>query len=109
MPKVHLHGDVTLYPCKKKAPASAKKSKVHVLQASGVTGNRHEVVHDRSGIHRWTDKEGKEYVSCPKPFRLQHVGGDSEHGVQDVEAGTYEVKREFEHDPWKGELRVVID
>ncbi len=104
---IHLHGDLTLYPVKAK-PIKAENKKLHILQDSGVTGNRHEVVHKSVSISRWT-KGGKEYISCAKPFILQHVGGDSEHGVQNVETGTYEVKREMEHDPWKNELRVVID
>jgi hypothetical protein len=106
---VHCHGDLTLYPSTKKAATKADKKKLHVLQASGVTGNRHEVVHKSVSIARWKDKEGKEFVSCAKPFVLQHVGGDEEHGKQEVAAGTYEIKHEFEHDPHKNELRVVLD
>lgn len=105
---VHLHGDITLYPSKAKSPAKADRKKVHVLQASGVTGNRHEVAHDTASVARWS-KDGKEYVSCTKPFVLRHVGGDSEHGEQQVATGTYEVRREMEHDPWNNELRAVID
>ena len=105
---IHLHGDLTLYPRTTKAAAKSEKKKIHILQSSGVTGNRHEVV-GKTAISRWADKEGKEFVSCSKPFVLQHVGGDEEHGKQDVQAGTYEIMREFEHDPHKNELRVVID
>lgn len=104
---IHLHGDLTLYPRILKPGAKAEKKKLHVLQASGVTGNRHEVI-GKTVIFRW-QKDGKEFISCAKPFTLQHVGGDEEHGVQEVEAGTYEIMHEFEHDPHKNELRVVID
>lgn len=107
---VHLHGDLTLYPVTKKIAgmSKAKKAKIHVLQQSGVTGNRHEIVSDKHQLFRW-ENGGKEYVHGNRDFVLQHVGGDSEHGVQQISAGTYEVKREFEHDPWKDELRVVLD
>lgn len=106
--KIHLHGDLTLYPRTKVAGmGKAEKKKLHVLQSSGVTGNRHEIL-SKSVLFRWTH-DGKEYVHGNKPFILQHVGGDEEHGKQEVEAGTYEIMREFEHDPHKNELRVVID
>lgn len=107
MQNIHLHGDITLYPAKSK-PKNSDKKKIHILQDSGVTGNRHEVV-SKKLIERWKDKDGREFISCSKPFILQHVGGDAEHGVQNIEAGIYEVKRELEHDPWKNELRIVID
>lgn len=106
--KCHIHGDLTLYPSKTKASIKAEKKKLHVLQASTVSGNRHEVTHPSASILRWT-KDGKEYVSCAKPFILQHVGGDEEHGKQDVKAGTYEIKHEFEHDPYANELKTVVD
>lgn len=106
---VNCHGDLTLCPVKIKAPASAKKSKLHILQDSGATRNRHEVYSGKNLISRWTAKDGKEYVSCPKPYHIRHIGGDAEHGVQPVAAGTREVKREMEHDPFKNELKIVID
>lgn len=109
MQNIHLHGDITLYPAKSKPVKNSEQDKIHILQASGVTGNRHEVVNKKTSIKRWKDEEGREFIYCAKPFVLQHVGGDSEHGVQNVEPGAYEIKREFEHDPWKNELRVVID
>ncbi len=106
MQNVHCHGDLTLVPVSLK-PTKAEDKTLHVLQQSDVTRNRHEVV-SKSKISRWS-KDGKEYVSCSKPFVLQHVGGDEEHGKQYVESGAYEVKRELEHDPFKNELRIVID
>lgn len=109
MQNIHLHGDITLYPVKLKPAKNSEKEKIHILQNSGVTGNRHEVVSKKNPISRWKDKKEREFISCSKPFILQHVGGDAEHGVQNIEAGVYEVKRELEHDPWKDELRVVID
>lgn len=110
MQNIHLHGDITLYPTSSTKQKNAESKKLHVLQASGVTGNRHEVVCNLRGVNvlRWT-QDGREFVACAKAFTLQHVGGDAEHGKQHVQAGTYEVKRELEHDPWKNELRVVID
>lgn len=105
---IHLHGDLTLYPVKNKPPAKTDKKKVHVLQESAVTRNRHEVASDKHLISRWS-KDGKEYIRCGYDFVIRHVGGDAEHGEQKVEAGTYEVKHELEHDPWKNELRQVID
>lgn len=105
--KYHLHGDLGLIPCKTK-PVKPSKSKIHVLQDSGVTGNRHEVFVDDGEILRWTS-DGREYVSCKSGFVLRHVGGDSEHGTQKVSAGIYEVRHEQEHNPWTNELRIVID
>lgn len=103
------HGDLILYPIKTtKPPKAASKALLHVLQDSGATGNRHEVVSEKESIYRW-QKDGKEFISCPKDYIIRHVGGDCEHGVQIVQAGTREVKHEMEHDPWKNELRVVID
>lgn len=109
--QIHLHGDLTLYPSNEKYDRKADKKKLHVLQSSGTTGNRHEVVCNLRGgqVSRWKNSDGKEFVYCPKPFVLQHVGGDEEHGRQDVAAGTYEIMHEYEHDPHKNELRVVID
>ena len=107
--KVANHGDLIIYPVAKVSlPAKAVKAKLHILQDSGVTGNRHEVVCKAASIYRF-EKNGKEYISCAKPFIIQHVGGDQEHGVQNLEAGTWEVRHEDEHDPWKNELRRVID
>lgn len=109
MKKINNHGDLILYPVKKiKPPKTAKKSKIHVLQSSGTTGNRHEIITEKGFIYRW-EKKGVEYVHCDNDYKIRHVGGDCEHGVQFVEAGTREVRREMEHNPWKNELRVVID
>lgn len=108
MSTINCHGDLTLYPVKKIAPPkTAQKANLHILQDSGVTGNRHEIV-SKNPIYRWT-KDGAEYVHSDKPYELRHVGGDEEHGVQKVEAGTRKVLHEEEYDPFKNELRVVID
>jgi len=102
------HGDLIIYPVKKiKPPKDAVKAKLHILQDSGVTGNRHEVV-SKKDISRWT-KDGKEFIHCDTDYSIQHVGGDCEHGIQPIQAGTCEVRHEMEHDPWKNELRRVID
>lgn len=107
--KINNHGDLILYPVNKiRIPKSAKSSKIHVLQNSGVTGNRHEIVSKKEPIYRWT-KDGIEYISCSKDYIIRHVGGDCEHGEQVVEAGTRKVLHEMEHDVWNNELRVVID
>ena len=109
MQKVSNHGDIVLYPVKALKPSKdASKSLIHVLQASETTGNRHEVVSKKGPIFRWT-KDGKEYISCKEDYEIRHVGRDSEHGVQTVEAGTREVRHEIEYDPWKNELKRVID
>lgn len=107
--KINNHGDLILYPVNTiKPPKEAKKSKLHILQDSGTTGNRHEVVSEKTLIYRWI-QDGSEYISCSKPYIIQHVGGDEEHGVQEVEAGTRKVIHEEEYDPFKNELRRVID
>ena len=107
--KVSNHGDIILYPVKnQKPPKEATKSLVHVLQVSETTGNRHEIISKKEPIYRWT-KDNKEFVHCSADYEIRHVGGDSEHGVQPVEAGTREVRHEVEYDPWKNELKRVID
>jgi hypothetical protein len=109
MKKVNLHGDITLYPIDTiKPPKTAKSAKLHILQNSGTTGNRHEVVSKKSPIYRWT-KDGVEYISCKEDYIIRHIGGDCEHGEQPVEAGTRKLLHEMEHNPWTSELRVVID
>ena len=117
---INNHGDLILYPIKTiKPPKTAEKSKKFILQASEVTGNRHEVVSDKfiyrwtkdgsdKFIYRWT-KDGIEYLHSDSDYKIQHIGGDCEHGIQDVEAGTVEVRHEIEYDPWKNELKKVID
>jgi hypothetical protein len=108
--KTNNHGDLILYPIDNiKIPKTAKGSKKHILQDSGVTGNRHEIVSKKSLIYRWTDKDGIEYISCKEDYKIQHVGGDCEHGEQVVEAGTRKVLHEMEWNPWENELKVVID
>ena len=106
---INNHGDLILYPIETKKPVKdARKSKIHVLQESGTTGNRHEVVSKKGFIYYWT-KNDVEYLHCDNDYEIRHVGGDCEHGVQKVEAGTREVKHEMEHDPWNNELRRVLD
>lgn len=106
---VSNHGDLILYPVKSiKPPKTAKKAKVHVLEASVTTGNRHEVVTKKGYIYRWT-KNDIEYLHCDNDYEIRHVGGDEEHGVQKVEAGTREVRHEEEWNPWIAELKRVID
>lgn len=106
MRNIHNHGDLIFKPSSVKAPKSATAAKLHILQDSGATGNRHEVLGEK--ISRW-EKDGKEYIFAAKPFKLQHVGGDEEHGVQEMEKGAWEVLHEVEYDPWKNELKIVID
>lgn len=109
MSKINNHGDLVLYPIKTiKPPKTAKASKIHILQDSGVTGNRHEIVSKKEPIYRW-EKDGIQYISCKEDYIIRHVGGDCEHGEQQVEAGTRKVLHEMEHDVWNNELRVVID
>lgn len=106
---VNNHGDLCLYPIKSiKPPKIAKKARLHILQDSGVTSNRHEVIVEKGFIYRW-EKGGVEYIHCDTAYKIQHVGGDCEHGVQDVEAGTREVRHEVEYNPWEKELKRVID
>lgn len=103
------HGDLVLYPIASLTPPdSAIKSKLHILQDSGPTGNRHEIVSKKNLIYRWI-QDGVEYIHCDIPYIIQHVGGDQEHGFQQVEAGTRKVLHEMEYNPWGKELRVVID
>jgi hypothetical protein len=107
--KVNNHGDLILYPVKSiKPPATAKKAKLHILQESNTTGNRHEVVSKKKPIYRWK-KGDKEYISCQENYIIQHIGGDEEHGTQSVEKGAREVRHEMEYNPWGKELRIVID
>jgi hypothetical protein len=109
MGKIHNHGDLILRPIDGKTPpADTTVATVGILQDSGVTGNRHEVYSKTASIARWTE-DGHEYLYCPVPFVLRHVGGDCEHGEQAVEAGAYEVLHEEEYNPWAKELRRVID
>jgi hypothetical protein len=104
---IHNHGDLVFRPIENSTvPSTAITQKLWVLQDSGATGNRHEVVGD--AIAHWFDGE-KEYIHSDAQFNLQHVGGDEEHGVQNMEAGTWEILHEVEYDPWKNELRIVID
>lgn len=101
------HGDIVLKPIDTRTPVEATEAKLHILQDSGATGNRHEVV-SKTNIYRWTE-DGHEYLHSDTSFIIQHVGGDEEHGVQSLEAGTWEVLHEMEHDPWTNELKIVID
>ena len=111
MPQVNLHGDITLYPVtsKIKPPKDAEIGFLHILQLSETTGNRHEVYSDVSKIHRWKNKDGREYLYSKKPYFIRHIGGDAEHGIQPVELGTREIRRETEYDPWDNELKIVVD
>jgi hypothetical protein len=105
--KVHNHGDIILIPVAGwTTPATSVRADVHVLQSSGVTGNRHEVA--GKGTSSWREGD-REFLFCPEVSVLRHVGGDCEHGEQVLEAGAWEVKHEDEHDPFTGELRRVID
>lgn len=105
---INNHGDLILKPVEGiKPPKSAKKAKVHILQSSDTTGNRHEVV-SKTSISYWK-KDDREFLYSAKDYEIRHTGGDAEHGIQLVQAGTREVLHELEHDPWKNELRVVID
>ena len=109
MAKVSNHGDLILIPVKTlKPPKTARKGLLHILQDSGATGNRHEVVSEKEPIFYW-EKDSKTFISCAKDYIIRHVGGDCEHGVQSVEAGTRELKHEMEYNPWVNELRIVID
>ena len=74
MQNTHCHGDLTIVPATAKC-AKAIKKKLHVLQRSEVSQNRHEVI-STALISRWT-KDGKEYVSCAKPFVLGPAGNES--------------------------------
>lgn len=106
---INNHGDLILCPVRAaRPPKTSTKCLLHVLQDSGATGNRHEVVSKKEPIYRWTT-DGKEYLSCKEDYEIRHVGGDCEHGVQKVQSGTREVKHEVEYDPWKKELKIVID
>jgi len=109
METLNNHGDLVLYPFEGVTrPGDAALSKLHILQDSGPTGNRHEVVSKNALIFRWTES-GVEYIHCDEPYLIQHVGGDQEHGVQEVEAGTRKVLHEMEYNPWDKELKIVID
>lgn len=102
------HGDLILLPIKAiKPPKTAKSAKVHILQKSDTTGNRHEVAGTIS-IFYWI-KDDREFLHCDQDYKIRHVGGDCEHGEQIVEAGTREIKHEMEYNPWENELRIVID
>ena len=105
---INNHGDLILKPVNIKVPKTAKKAKLHILQDSGTTGNRHEVFTDKGFIYRWK-KGDKDFIACDTDYKIRHIGGDCEHGEQPVEKGTSELLHELEHDPWTNELKVVID
>lgn len=109
MTQINNHGDIILKPVDEiKPPKNAKSGKKYILQQSEVTGNRHEVVSKKAPIFMW-EKDGVKYLFCRENYIIQHVGGDEEHGKQEVGAGTRQILHELEHDPWKNELRKVID
>ena len=64
--------------------------------------------HKKGFIYYW-EKNGVEYIHCDTNYQIHHVGGDCEHGIQEVEAGTREVRHEVEYNPWEKELKRVID
>ena len=91
---INNHGDLILIPIKTiKPPKTAKVAKIHILQQSDATSNRHEVFGE--SIFHWF-KGDKEFVHCDTDYKIRHVGGDCEHGEQIVEAGTREIKHELE-------------
>lgn len=106
----NLHGDIGLHPCNEDVPDDAECARVHVLQSSNVTGNRHIVrsFKGKLAIYHWT-RDGREFVACSENYQIVHEGPDAEHGTQKVQAGVREVRHEMEHDPWRNELRVVVD
>ncbi len=103
-----LYGDINLIPRKDVKHNDGTKAKVHVLQQSSVTGNRHEVRSGTSPIEWFTVGES-EYLTSKTPFVIDHLGGDAEHGKVEVEAGTYEVTHQVEFDAIKQAFRSVID
>jgi len=109
MSNQNLHGDIGLIITKKiKPPKTAISAKLHILQQSNTTGNRHEVVSKNKPIFRW-QKDGMEYLHCDEDYIIQHIGGDCEHGKQEVEKGTRQIIHEMEWNPWQHELKKVID
>ena len=108
----NLHGDIGLHPAKDyvTVPKDAKASRCVVLQSSAVTGNRHVLrpFKGKASIFHW-HADGLEFVSCEDNYQIIHEGGDSEHGKQKVQAGIREVRHEMEHDPFRIELRAVVD
>lgn len=108
MEKINNHGDLILKPIDNiKPPKTAKKSKLHILQSSDTTGNRHEV-YSTNFIYYWK-KSGREFIHSDKDYKIRHIGGDAEHGIQKVKAGTREILHELEYNAWQKELRIVID
>lgn len=106
---INNHGDIILLPIKlKKPPKNARKGLTHILQKSETTGNRHEIVSKKEPIFVW-EKDEQTFIYCSKDYEIRHVGGDEEHGVQKVEKGTRKLEHELEHDPWKKELKIVVD
>lgn len=109
MKKINNHGDLIIYPIKKiKPPKDAISSNLHILQRSETTGNRHEVFSKSKPIYLW-NKDGIDYIHCDEDYIIRHIGGDCEHGEQPVSSGTAKILREVEYDPWKNELKIVID
>jgi hypothetical protein len=105
---INIHGDVTLFPSDEKPPESASRAKMHIIESSEVSGNRHEVQSETEDILLW-EIDGIRYLSCTKDYVIRHIGGDGEHGEQPVSSGSVRIGNELELDPWKNELRRVID
>jgi hypothetical protein len=112
---VNLHGDIGLYPVNNVEPPKkmTKKIRKHlnlVIESSTVSGNSH-IVRAIGGVHfwHWFTSEGDEMLYCPSEYTICHEGPDCEHGVQRIQPGVRQVKREQEHNPVMNELQRVID
>jgi hypothetical protein len=97
--KPHIHGDFDFIPTKYKAPKDAKYG-TFFLGTSSVTGNSH-IMNNAFEF----SKDGKRLIAFTKGGFIDH----KQHGKQDMDAIVYELKNQMEHDPWRNELRVVVD
>ena len=101
MEKFYRHGDVFL---KRIAslPNGLKKDTSNVLAYGEITGHKHQL--SKSG-QVLINPQGQKFVKIEQEATLTH----EEHKQIVLEAGTYEVVIEREYEPFKKEIRKVMD
>lgn len=98
--KLIRHGDILLREVAD-IETNEKPVKKHCLAEGEVTGHMH-MLHGSVIPFRYEDKD---YIKAITSLKLRH----QEHNEVEVPVGTYEIVFEREYDPFKNELRKVVD
>ena len=103
---IYRHGDILFFPVADPKTENVEEKDSHIVAWGEATGHNHLLTAALGAkVAAMKGFDGKDYIRLTKPATLTH----QEHKTLSIDPGTYEIRREQEHDYFEEQRRTVLD